>query len=502
MSRFFAKPRLPDRYSLAALLLLAALAVVLTRFLGGAPAKTPRTALLERLPDNGPGVPTAVISALKGEFPEDFARLIFCGRAASTPIISPFMPILDAASAMSVVVAFRENGAAAYGAFTPTPEEYDSLRLGTPPESWRKHLASPELRPTDRRDLFQLIADDLSSPLYIALEDEVSFVADSLYDVDRIMAVSYGAADGIKRKWSVEAERGGHIFLSDGGVLRSKMSGSEVPNPKEALEIEVAWATSSDIRATRADWRLWGAEHFIPKTFLNDLRKDDWSQADVFVPDPLVLALGINLPDPGKSVSRMPFPLKYLSEQLRQMGLRAAETAKLLTGRTSFAVGGRTRILWFDLPGLVIDMSGRGEASFKMIEKFWDEKFFGVEPVPVEGFEYGGFTRLPFTALAAANSSRALLGLVEPDAEQSYDALEMLSGATDAAAWIYIDFPRLGSSLADIPELNSMLYADADDEEIPLDEESANSLKNAMSALGIVFITCESAASGAAVCYY
>jgi hypothetical protein len=196
----------------------------------------------------------------------------------------------------------------------------------------------------------------------------------------------------------------------------------------------------------------------------------------------------------------MPSPLKYLADQLRDMGLRRSEIQTLMTGRTAFSVGGRTQILWFDLPGLALDMRGRGEVSYKMIEKFWSEKFFGVAPDPVDGFERGGLTNLPFTVLAAANAERALISLVAPDAEQSYEAREMLSSVTDAAAWIYLDFPLLGASLADIPALNSVFYED--DEETPFDEESANSLKNALSALGRVFITCESAASGSAICHY
>jgi hypothetical protein len=272
------------------------------------------------------------------------------------------------------------------------------------------------------------------------------------------------------------------------------------PNPKEALEIEAAWVSSPDVRVTRADWRVSGAEHFVPKNFLNGLQKDDWSRTDVFMPDPLALSFGIALPDPGRAMSNMPSPLKYLADQLRSMGLRRSEIQTLLTGRTAFSVGGRTQILWFDLPGLALDMPGRGEISYKMIEKFWSEKFFGVEPAPAEGFERGGLTSLPFTVLAAANAERALISLVAPDAEQSYEAREMLSSVTDAVAWIYLDFPLLGASLADIPALNAMFYED--DEETPFDEESADNLKNAMAALGRVFVTCESAASGSAVCHY
>ncbi|MDR1579783.1 MAG: hypothetical protein LBS35_05455, partial [Synergistaceae bacterium] len=373
------------------------------------------------------------------------------------------------------------------------------LRLGALPDGWKKRFASPVLRPTDRNGLFQLTAEDISSPIYIIAEDGVLFAADSLLDIDRIMDVRNGVAAGIKRKWPVAAESGGHAFFSDGGVLRSWMTDA-APNPKEALELEAAWITSPDIRAVKTDWRVSGVEHFIPKNFLNGLQKDDWSRADVFMPDPLVMSFGVTLPDPGRALSNLPAPLKYLADQLKIMGLRRSEIQTLLTGRTAFSVGGRTQILWFDLPGFTLDMPGRGEAAYRMIEKFWSEKFFGVEPYPVEGFERGGLTNLPFTVLAAANAERALISLVAPDAEQSYEAREMLSAAAGAAAWIYLDFPLLGASLADIPALNSLFYED--DEETPFDEESADSLKNAMAALGRVFITCESAASGSAICHY
>ncbi|MDR0652353.1 MAG: hypothetical protein LBG12_03500 [Synergistaceae bacterium] len=509
------KSRLPGKYTVAAFLLLVLTAAVLIHSLETGRIASPETSLLEMLPGNAPGIPTAVISTFKGEFPEDLARLLSCGRAVSSPVMSFFAPVLDDADAMAMVVAFRENGPAIYGVFTPSLEEYDALRLGTLPDGWKKRFASPKFRPAGRNGLFQLTAEDISSPIYIVAEDGVSFAADSLHDIDRIMDVRNGVAAGIKRKWSIAAERGGHAFFSDGGVLRSWMTGANAPNPKEALELEAAWVTSPDIRATSTDWRLWGADHFIPKNFLDGLQKDDWSGTDVFMPDPLILSFGITLPDPGRSMSNMPSPLQYLVDQLKRMGLRNSEIRALMTGRTAFSIGARAQVLWLDLPGLTLDISGRGEVSYKMIEKFWKWQFLDVEPKPVEGFEHGGFTDIPYTALAAANAERALLGLVEqPDAEQNYEAREMLSSVTDAAAWIYLDFPLLGASLADIPALNSTFSVDEDpspdeesvpyedDEDTPFDEESANNLKNAMAALGRVFITFESAAAGSAICHY
>ncbi|MDR3076555.1 MAG: hypothetical protein LBU26_04570, partial [Synergistaceae bacterium] len=119
---------------------------------------------------------------------------------------------------------------------------------------------------------------------------------------------------------------------------------------------------------------------------------------------------------------------------------------------------------------------------------------------PIAGYSHGGVTDLPFTVLAAANNEKAILGLVTPDADQNYEVHDLLSNAAAATAWIYVDFPRFGASLLEIPALNSMIYEDG--EENALDEESAGKLNNALSALGRVFVMWESAASGSAICYY
>ena len=87
-----------------------------------------------------------------------------------------------------------------------------------------------------------------------------------------------------------------------------------------------------------------------------------------------------------------------------------------------------------------------------------------------------------------------------PDSEQNFDAKSLAAAESSAIAWAYVDFPMLGESLIEVPALNSVMYED--DEEGPLDEESANNIKNVMSSLGRMFITLESATSGSAICYY
>ena len=461
----------------------------------------PQHDLLEIIPPPEQGSPAAVITAIRGEFPLDFARLIT--NSTSTPDRIPagsaFIPMFNSAEAMALVVTERAHGPAIYGVFVPTLEEYDLLRLGVLPGEWGKNFDFPSMRRTDRRNLYRLLAG--GAPVFLMAEDELVYVSDSVIDINRIMDVRNGVISGIKRKWSHDPETGGHAYLSDAGLISAMIRGGATePNPRESLELEVAWTTSVEENAAQARWQISGMENIFPRAFLNDLKPHDWSKTETFIPDPLVLAFGINLPNPGRTVANIPSSLKYFADQMRDMGLRNSEVQSILTGPATFSIGGRIQLLWFELPGIAIDIPGRGDRGLKLIETFWSELFVDAEPEPIVGYSHGGITNLPFTILAAANENRALLGLVPHDADQSYEVHDLLCGLTSAAAWIYVDFPVLGASLLDIPAFNPLLYED--DEEVQLDEESADNLNKALSALGRLFVKWDTLTSGSAICYY
>jgi hypothetical protein len=412
-----------------------------------------------------------------------------------------FMPIFASADAMALLVAEHDERLSVCGVFVPGPEEYDVLNAGELPAGWKYNLAEAKLRPVGRKGVYRLSADNLLEPLYLAAKDGLVFAAGSKRGIEGIMAVNDGTAAGIRKKWAVEPQWGGHVYLSDGGLIFEAAGGAaSSPSRRNVLEIEAAWVTSGDIRESRAKWEVSGAENIMNRAFLNNLRPLDWGDTDIFIPDPRVLSFGINLPNPGRTMSPLPGPLKYAAEQMRKMGMRTSEIQGILTGRSVFSLGGRTQLLWFDLPGVVADLAGRGEVSFGLIDKFWSELFIGAEPKPVEGFSHGGVASLPFTIFAASNGEKTVIGLVPPDSEQNFEAKGLVAAASSAIAWAYVDFPMLGESLAEVPALNSVMYED--DEEGPLDEESADNLKNVMSSLGRIFITLESATSGSAICYY
>jgi hypothetical protein len=455
------------------------------------------------LPEPDAGASVIIISALRGEFPRDAARL-FADTSSVRRGVSGmmlFMPIFASSDAMALLVAEHDERFSVYGVFVPGLEEYDVLNEGELPAGWQRDLAGAKLRPAGRNGVYRLIADNLPEPFYLAAKDDLVFVAGSKRGIDRLMAVNDGLAAGIGKKWAVEPQWGGHVYLSDGGLIfEATGAAADSSSRGNFLEIEAAWAVSSDVRASRAKWQIYGAENIMSRAFLNNLRPLDWGDIDIFIPDPLVMSFGVNLPNPGRTMASLPGPLKYAAEQMRKMGMRTSEIQNILTGRTVFSLGGRTQLLWFDLPGIVVDLPGRGEASFSLIDRFWSELFIGAEPKPVEGFSHGGVTNLPFTVFAAANDEKTVIGLAPPDSAQNFDAKDLVSSASSAIAWAYVDFPILGESIAEVPALNSMIYEDG--EEGPLDEESADNLKNVMSSLGRIFITLESATSGSAICYY
>ncbi|MDR1472489.1 MAG: hypothetical protein LBS75_08185 [Synergistaceae bacterium] len=465
--------------------------------------------LLSALPSAEANAPLILIAALKGEFPQ-YASRLFADSAAVSPggasPVTALLPVFDSSGAVALVMTERPGGFAMYGAFTLSEEEREALGSFRLPPGWKGCFVRPDMHGVDDDGLFQIRANNMASPLYLEVRADRAYIADSLPDIERIREVRLGRAEGLRKDWAIGKEWRGRMFLSDGGVLGSMIlgSGGESAGAK-ATEIEVAWtssvssAGSSGQPSGEAEWRISGAENVIGRTLLHDLRDKDWSSDDIFIPDPLIMALGVNLPHPPRDLSSMPASMRYLADQLRKMGLGNADIKALLTGPATISLGGRTQLLWFELPGITLDIPGRGDAAFRLIDKFWTELFLGADPKPIEGYTHGGVTDLPFTVLAAGNEEKAVIGLSASDVEQNAELKDLLRQVGNAVAWFYVDIPKLGVSLTELPAINSILY---EYEEGPVDEESAGMLRDVMSHLGRLFVTWESPESGRAVWYY
>ena len=238
----------------------------------------------------------------------------------------------------------------------------------------------------------------------------------------------------------------------------------------------------------------------LGSAFLDGLKPLDWSAQDVYVPNPALVAMGVSVPVLPSKRSLWPVPLQLLAEQGDKMGLKNQEVKDLLAGPLVASIAGKTRILWLSLPGLVLDMSGRGELGFRLVEAFWKTVFMGAIPTPMDGFIQGGVTDLPFSLVAAARSDKVLIGLMDPENDQDRQVAKLVAQKTESIGWAFLDLPRLGESLNDMTQVKSLLSEDDEDASVPLDSENANDpVKNVLNGFAKLFISWEKPESGSAV---
>jgi hypothetical protein len=449
-----------------------------------------------------------MISASKGEFPTRVFR-VFTDNATISPSgaspISALLPIFEAASDCALVVTEREDGLAAYGAIAVTHDERTALANGNLPREWAKQFVMPELAKLDDYGLLKVSALNISSPLFIEPGGKAAWVADSRFDIERGRLARSGSEKGIDRKWGVEPRWGGHLVISDGGVIFAVSTGFDDKSSRgNPIILEAAWRSDNKRRypdglfSGESKWRLSGFENYIDRSFIGGLKKYDWSPAEFFIPDPLIASFGVNLPNPGKNADRSPEIIKAFARHLSKMGLKPLDAQNVLTGPTVLSLGGRTQILWFELPGIILELQGRGNSGQKLVEHFWSETFMGAAPKPVQGYTTGGTTDLPFTVLAAANDEKTVIGLASADAPRNGEVTELLRTEKKALAWLFVDLPKLGASLAEMPSVNAILY---EDEDRPVDSESTAALQETFSRLGKLFVVWDSADAGRAAWY-
>lgn len=470
----------------AALLLLILIALLAVPFMRSSDR-------LSTLPPPDDSSPFAMVSARGGEFPLRPVRLcmessILFPRGGESPL-AILLPLFEAARSSALVVTERENGFAAYGTLSLSQKERSALLSGSLPPSWSDLFVSPEVYRED--GLLRVGAANTSSPIYIEPYRGYAFVADSLSDIDRMRAVRSGAGGGIKARWTLKRSWGGHLRLSDGGALGELVRGEPSGAP---VTLELAWNSDrEDSLSGKFDWRVFGLERHFTKGFVRNVKQKNWSLAENFIPEPLLLAFGVNLPDPGRNLASLPAFMKPLGERLRKMGLKEKEARNILTGPVIFSIGGKTQVLWFELPGLTLNLPDRGKDGNKLLDVFWSEFFMGATPRPVRGYTHGGTTDLPFSLVAAGNDRNTVIALAAPDVERNGELSGFLK-EEKAVGWFFLDLPKTGSSLAEMPSLDA-LFSENDDAG-STDTTSIDRLGDSLKKLGRVFFVWKSGASG------
>jgi len=456
-----------------------------------------RPGLLSALPGPEDGAPLIAVEAEEGNFPLLPLRLF----AESSVVASDVSPLSEAlllfgeATRSALIVTERPDGIVFYGVMQLERKDKKALASGKLPKRWSELLTLPELVLRNAGS-GEIRAANLAEPIYFETRDDRIYLAGESRDVEAIRKVSAGKAAGMKRRWGLGGRAKGRVLLSDGGVLASMAQGADAKK-SEPLVFEAAWSSRSGEGEAR--WRVTGLDKKLNRNLTRGIKAHDWSKERTIVPSPLLLAFGINMPNPGRNMANLPVWAKSLAENLTKLGLKDAEATRILTGPAVFSLGGRTRILWFELPGMLLDVSGRGKAAYKLIDLFWSRAFMGVEPGPVGGFTRGGASDLPFSVMAAANEKKMIIGLTDSFESRSRETEKLLDKEKKAIGWFFADFPMLGKSLAEMPSVSALLSLE--DEERPVDQAAAERLRGTLDRMGKLFIVWDTHNSGHAKWY-
>ena len=144
---------------------------------------------------------------------------------------------------------------------------------------------------------------------------------------------------------------------------------------------------------------------------------------------------------------------------------------EILSGQTVFSLGGQNRILWFSLPGFLVECSGRSALMNELVDSFWKNLFFGAEPKPIPGFTFGGTTNVPFSVIGAGRDGIAVLGLTTPQSINAKNRLgKFLKDDESVVGWMLADLPRIGGALSEMTKMSSFLGEESAEDAEPYDD--------------------------------
>ncbi|MDD4159330.1 MAG: hypothetical protein PHO18_00100, partial [Synergistaceae bacterium] len=370
-----------------------------------------------------------------------------------------------------------------------------------------------EIRKNSENGSWEIITDSADRPLCYAIERNLAVVTTGSSSLLRMLSVRSGSAENIpKNYWDKEKSWPAHIEISEGGLLSAE------GETKPPLILKAAWRSNQPDdktgKAGEAVWKIRGLEKRISPLFLNALKPKTWDTSNCIIPQPLLLSAGMNIPELKGSPEDWPFPLKTMGELGISMGLSKKQIRKIISGETMFSIGGHNKILWFALPGVMAEFTGDEDLMRELVEAFWTKLFFGAEPKPVEGFDFGGTNNVPFSVVGAGRGNAAILGLLSPESIKGTEKLQnFMKNNEKAIGWVVADLPKIGAALSDMTKMNAFMNDPGIDEESyyqedaadafqpetsfsPFDQGISDSFGNILKGMGKTLIVWETAESG------
>ena len=474
--------------------------------------------LSSRLPLPSGSAPYVIFETEENYYPLSISALLSEGQYALFRKGSAANRILSVAKTAKECAVLIEDGDEGvfdiYAVMSLTPEDISSLSDGNLPRSWKMVLGEAEISKNGENGTWEIKAAGTDSSLYYSTDREIVIVSHNRKSLFKMLDVRSGSAKGIpktiwgknKTKWPA------HIEICDGGLV---FAGDGAKSP---LILKASWRSQQPDKNTGrsgdAIWKIEGLDKRISPIFLNALEAKTWDTTNSIIPEPLLLSAGMNLPEQKGSPDDWPFPLKTVGELGKSMGLSEKQIQKILSGQTIFSVGGYNKLLWFSLPGIMAEFTGDNALMRELVDAFWNRLFFGAEPTPIEGFDFGGTTNVPFSVVGAGRGNIAILGLLSPGSIKETVKLDnFMKDNEKAIGWIVADLPKIGAALSDMTKMNAFMndsdvdeeeYYEGDEEDIfqpdqgfsPFDQGISDSFGNVLKGMGKTLIVWETVESG------
>ncbi len=425
------------------------------------------------------------------------------------------LSLAEIAKDSAVLVSEEDEGIMeVYASLRLSNSEMHMLARGELPDSWKAKLRSPRIEAGSEKNTWVLFAENVSSPLYYKTERKRVIIAADVAPFKHLLAIQNGSEKGFGRKsWKEEKTWPGHIEICEGGLL---FNNGEKSYP---LKLQVAWrkleAKNNAGKAGEAKWTIDGLDKRFGAALLDTFEPTTWNTSNCIIPKPFLMSIGVNLPNLKGSPDDWPFPLGTIGNLGRSMEFSDKRIREMLSGKAIMSLGGQNKILWFTLPGFVVELSGEKATMKELVAAFWDKLFSGAEPKPLDNFEYGGTANIPFSVVGAGRDNIAVLGLVAPESISSHNRLgKFLDDDEKAIGWIIADLPRVGAALSDMTKMNSFMsdnstYEDEytndnNNQEVlqpetsfsPFDQGVTDSFGNVLRGLGKVLIVWDKTESG------
>lgn len=329
-------------------------------------------------------------------------------------------------------------------------QDKNKLRAGTLPESW--HRALPGAKLVKAGGVFRV--EERGMPLFYA-----AFVKNSCSASDSGAVAAAADRGGLEKLLSLpDKDRyGAPGGTAEGFSGYAEISLAELPSAPSPVKFYVSWKPGGKGKENgKAVWRCAGLDDLFGELLKHLPEPVSWDLNEGYEPAPVMLSAGFNLP-PLKSLAKV-FPRfrQTLAAFAGQLALSEDEFFELFGGRSVVSIGGENRVLWFRVPGVLLDLTADEKRAEKFVSAVWKELFFDVHPKALEGFEYGGYTSLPFASVAASSGNRVLLGAVSPESIKRRENVPFDCGGK-ALAWFFADLPRVGAALEDMSAMFSRL---------------------------------------------